>query len=148
MTQPLLRLPHLPAVHQVVPHLQNLWRGLESSFTLSQVAGGMALSTVARFCDGLVILFAAHMLGVELPLAAAVFVLAVSGLAGGISFLPAGTGAVETTMIGLLTIWLGVTLPNALAITLLSRLSTLWLWVALGLGVAFVLRLTSARVRA
>lgn len=142
-----LRLPQLPGVRQVLPHLKNLWRGLESSFTISQIIGGLALSTVARFADGLVILFAARMLGVELPVAAAVFVLAVSGLAGGISFLPAGTGAVETTMVGLLTIWLGVTLPNALAITLLARLSTLWLWVALGLGVAFVLRLTSARVR-
>lgn len=143
-----LGVPHLPGVRQILPHLQNLWRGLESSFTLSQIIGGLALSTVARFFDGLVILFAAHMLGVELPLPAAVFVLGVSGLAGGISFLPAGTGAVETTMVGLLTIWLGVTLPNALAVALLARLSTLWLWVALGLGIAFVLRLTSPRVNA
>jgi uncharacterized protein (TIRG00374 family) len=141
-----LHLPHLPAVRQILPHLKNLWRGLESSFTVSQIIGGLALSTVARFADGLVVLFAARMLGIDLPLAAAVFVLAVSGLAGGISFLPAGTGAVETTMVGLLTLLLGVTLPNALAITLLSRLSTLWLWVALGLGVAFFRRFTSARV--
>jgi uncharacterized protein (TIRG00374 family) len=141
------RLLHLPAVRQLLPHLRNLWRGLQASFTVTQIMGGLALSTVARFADGLVILFAARMLGVGLPLPAAVFVLAVSGLAGGLSFLPAGTGAVETTMIGLL-ILLGVTLPNALAITLLARLSTLWLWVALGLGVAFLLRFTSARVRA
>ena len=147
VTPPLLRLPHLPGVRQILPHLRNLWRGLESTFTVSQVIGGLALSTVARFADGLVILFAAHMVGVELPLAAAVFILGVSGLAGGISFLPAGTGAVETTMVGLL-ILSGATLPNALAITLLARLSTLWLWVALGLGVAFVLRLSSARLRA
>jgi uncharacterized protein (TIRG00374 family) len=142
-----LRLPHLPAVRQILPHLRNLWRGLEASFTITQIIGGLALSTVARFADGVVILFAARMLGVDLPLVAAVFVLAVSGLAGGISLLPAGTGAVETTMVGLLTLLLGVTLPNALAITLLSRLSTLWLWVALGLGVAFFRRFTSARIR-
>jgi Lysylphosphatidylglycerol synthase TM region len=85
------------------------------------------------------------MLGVELALPAAVFILAVSGLTGGISFLPAGTGAVETTMVGLLLLS-GVTLPNALAITLIARLATLWLWVALGLAVAFVLRLPLARL--
>ncbi len=122
-----------------VPHLQNLWHGLESSFTVSQIGGGLALSAVARFADGIVVLSAAHLLGLELPLPAAVLVLAVSGLAGGISLLPAGTGAVETTMVGLLVL-LGATLPNALAIALLARLATLWLWVALGLALAFVLR--------
>jgi uncharacterized protein (TIRG00374 family) len=78
--------------------------------------------------------------GVELALPTAVFVLAVSGLAGGVSLLPAGIGAVETTMVGLLVI-LGVTWSNALAIALLTRLFTLWLWVAVGLVTAFLLRL-------
>ncbi len=137
----------LPArLRGLVPHLKNLWHGLESSFTLPQILGGLALSTIARFADGLVVLFAARMLGVELALPAAVLVLAVSGLAGGFSLLPAGTGAVETTMVGLLVL-LGATLPNALAITLLARLSTLWLWVAFGLGAAFVLRFNAARGR-
>lgn len=140
-----IRLPHVPAVSRILPHLKNLWHGLESSFTVTQILGGLALSAVARFADGLVILFAAQMLGVTLSLPAAVLVLAVSGLAGGFSFLPAGTGAVETTMVGLLILF-GVTLSNALAITLIARLSTLWMWVALGLAAAFVLRLKSTRV--
>ncbi|MGE5137822.1 MAG: lysylphosphatidylglycerol synthase domain-containing protein, partial [Rudaea sp.] len=93
----------------------------------------------------LVVLFAANLLGLQLPLSAAVLVLAVSGLAGGISLLPAGTGAVETTMAGLLVV-LGATLPNAIAITLLARLSTLWLWVALGLALAFILRVPNPRL--
>jgi hypothetical protein len=44
-----------------------------------------------------------------------------------------------------LLVLLGATLPNALAVALLARLATLWLWVALGLAVAFALRFTSAR---
>jgi uncharacterized protein (TIRG00374 family) len=123
-----------------VPHLQNLWNGLETSFTVSQILGGLGLSALARFADGLVVLFAARIVGVELALPTAVFVLAVSGLAGGVSLLPAGIGAVETTMVGLLVI-LGATWSNALAIALLTRLFTLWLWVALGLATAFLLRL-------
>lgn len=129
-----------------LPHFRNFWRGLETSFTPKQIAGGLALSTIARCVDGLVILFTAHMFGVELALPAAVLVLAVSGLAGGISFLPAGTGAVETTMVGLLVL-LGATWSNALAITLLARLSTLWLWVGLGLVLAFLLRVSPVRAR-
>lgn len=123
----------------VLPHLQSLWRGLNVSFTPRQILGGLLFSVLARFADGLVVLFAARVVGVDLTLPTAVFVLAVSGLAGGLSFLPAGTGAVETAMVGLL-LALGSTLPNALAISLLARLATLWLWVALGLGIAFLLR--------
>ncbi len=125
---------------RLAPHLQNLARGLDVSFTPAQILGGLALSVVARFADGLVVLFAAQMTGVHLAIPTAVFVLAVSGLAGGVSFLPAGTGAVETTMTGLLVLF-GTSWSDALAITLLTRLGTLWLWVALGLALAFVLKL-------
>jgi uncharacterized protein (TIRG00374 family) len=131
---------------RLAPYVRNLWHGLEQSFTLRQITGGLVLSAIARFSDGLVILFIAHMLGVQLTMPTAVLVLAISGLAGGISFLPAGTGAVETTMVGLLALS-GATLANALTITLLARLFTLWLWVGVGLGLVFVLRLAPNRVR-
>ena len=78
--------------------------------------------------------------------AASVFVLAVSGLTGGISFLPAGLGAVEMTMAGLLVL-VGAAWSNAVAVALVVRLFTLWLWVALGLGVAFLLRVPAFRTQ-
>ncbi len=134
------QIQRAPLVQRVVPYAAGLWRGLDGSFTPRQILGGLALSATARFADGLVILFAARLMGLELALPVAVFILAVSGLAGGISLLPAGTGAVETTMVGLLA-FSGITWQNALAITLLARLSTLWMWVALGLVLAFVLQL-------
>ena len=127
-----------------VPHLQNLWNGLESSFTPSIILGGLCLSAIARFADGLVIFFAAHIVGVVLDVPTAVFILAVGGLAGGISLLPAGIGAVELTTTGLLVLH-GATGANALTIALLARLFSLWLWVALGLGAAFLLRLPAFR---
>ncbi len=140
------RLPGSRVGRFLAPHFQNLWRGIETSFTPTQIVGGLTLSAVARFADGLVVLFAAQMLGVELELPEAVFILAASGLTGGISFLPAGLGAVETTMAGLLVL-VGAAWSNAVAIALVARLFTLWLWVALGLGVAFLLRLPAFRVR-
>ena len=130
----------------LAPYLKNLWHGMETSFTPSQILGGLTFSAAARFADGLVVLFAAQMLGVKLELPEAVFVLAVSGLTGGISFLPAGLGAVETTMVGLLVL-VGAAWSNAVAIALVARLFTLWLWVALGLVVAFLMRLPLFRVR-
>lgn len=134
------RLAESKLGQRLVPHLQNLWRGLDTSFTPRQIAGGLALSVLARFSDGVVVFFIAQMLGAKLVLPAAVFVLAVSGLVGGASFLPAGIGVVEAAMTGLLVL-MGITLPNAIAITLFTRLSILWLWVIIGLGFAFRLRL-------
>lgn len=134
------RLGRLRLFQSLAPHLQHLWRGLDTSIVPSQILGGLGMSALARFADGFVVLFAARMVGVELTLPSAVFVLAVSGLAGGVSVLPAGIGAVETTMIGLLAL-LGVSWSDALSITLLARLSTLWLWVALGLALAFGMNL-------
>ncbi len=131
--------------HRLIPRVLDLWQGLKTSFTPTQVLGGLALSALARFADGFVVLFAAQIMGLGLKPPEAVFVLAVSGLAGGLSLLPAGTGAVETTMAGLLLL-LGAPLPSALAITLLARLCTLWLWVAVGLVLVVRLRLFGSRV--
>jgi uncharacterized membrane protein YbhN (UPF0104 family) len=127
-----------------VPYVQNLWRGLESSFAPSIILGGLGLSTLARFADGVVLLLAAQIVGVALDLPTAVFILAAGGLAGGASLMPAGIGAVEVTTTGLLVLH-GATGANALDVALLTRIFTLWLWVALGLGTAFLLRLPAFR---
>lgn len=139
-----MRVVESSPLGRLLPHALNLWRGLKSGFTAAQILGGLALSVVARFADGLVLLFAARILGVDLMLPTAVFILAVSGLTGGISFLPAGIGAVETTMVGLLVLS-GATWTNGLAIALLVRVFILWLWVTLGLGLAVVLRFITPR---
>jgi glycosyltransferase 2 family protein len=128
-----------PIEQRLAPLLRQLWVGWQASLSPRQILGGLILSVSARFADGLVVLFVARLYGVHLALFEAVFVLAVSGLAGGISFLPGGTGAVEATMVALLVL-IGAPWSSALAITLLARLSTLWLWVALGLVLAFLSR--------
>jgi len=139
-----IRLSRSSLWNRSVPYLQNLWQGLRTSFTIHQILGGLALSALARFADGCVVLLIAQLLGVSLVLPAAIFVLAASGLAGGLSLLPAGVGAVETTMIGLLVLF-GAPWSTALVIALLTRLVTLWLWVALGLTLAFLMYLPSLR---
>jgi uncharacterized membrane protein YbhN (UPF0104 family) len=111
---------------------------------MRQIAGGLGLSVLARLADGLVVFFIAQMFDAKLVLPAAVFVLAASGLVGGASFLPAGIGAVETTMTGLMVL-LGITLPNAIVIALITRLAILWGWVVIGLGFAFLSRVPGSR---
>ncbi len=127
-------------------YLRNVWRGIESSLTPRQLIAGLSLTALARVADGLVLLLAAQMLGVTLALPVAIFVIAMSGFAGGVSLLPGGAGAAETTMAGLLMLS-GAPLATALAITFLARMSTLWLWVGVGLGIAFLLQFAPRRLR-
>ena len=70
-------------------------------------------------------------MGLEADVAFAVFVFAISMLAGALSFTPGGLGSTEGVMVGLL-IWQGIALPEALAATILIRMTTLWFAVLIG----------------
>ncbi|MGB8648467.1 MAG: lysylphosphatidylglycerol synthase transmembrane domain-containing protein [Anaerolineae bacterium] len=127
-----------------LPQATATWRELRATLTTRRLASGLILTALARIADGLVLLFAAQMMGIPLALPIAIFVIAASGLAGGVSLLPGGTGATEATMAGLLML-VGASFATALAIAILARFCTLWLWVGLGLGEAFTFQLAPVR---
>lgn len=68
----------------------------------------------------------------DISLAFAMFVFAISMLAGALTLTPGGLGSTEGVMAGLL-IWNGVIASDAVAATLLIRAATLWFAVVLGL---------------
>jgi uncharacterized protein (TIRG00374 family) len=78
-------------------------------------------------------------MGLDAPLAFAVFVYAISMLAGALSFLPGGLGGAEIVMVSLL-VWKGMGSADAIAATVLIRLSTLWFAVAIGVAALLALR--------
>jgi uncharacterized protein (TIRG00374 family) len=98
------------------------------------LGGNMALSLVARTCDGLTLTLAAAALGVNIPALAGIFVLNSSGALGGASMLPGGVGVVEASMSVLLA-GFGASTSAALAAALVARFLSFWLWVAIGLVV-------------
>jgi len=73
-------------------------------------------------------------LGVDIQITFSVFIYSVAMLAGALSFLPGGLGGTEAVMVSLL-LWKNVLLPDAVAATVLIRLTTLWFAVILG-GIA------------
>jgi len=81
----------------------------------------------------------------DIPLTFAIFVYAVSMLAGALSFMPGGLGSTEAVMIALL-IWKGMPNPEAIAVTLFFRLVTLWFAVGLGAGVLLIPRSVDSRI--
>lgn len=82
--------------------------------------------------EGLIVFLALGMFGYPFSVGASLLVVASSAIAGGVSALPGGVGAAEGVMVGLL-LWLSVPLPLAVLTTLITRFSTLWLGVAVGL---------------
>ena len=86
---------------------------------IAWTAEAFALYTILLFLD------------VELNISFVIFIYAISMLAGAISFIPGGLGATEAVMISIL-IWKGVGKPEAVASTLIIRLTTLWFAVVLG----------------
>jgi glycosyltransferase 2 family protein len=100
--------------------------------TPSVVSRNLALSFVARTCDGLAVTWTAWALGIQIPILGGIFALNSAGTLGGLSMLPGGIGVVEASMSVILASF-GASPAAALAGTMLARFLTFWLWVAMGL---------------
>jgi uncharacterized membrane protein YbhN (UPF0104 family) len=90
-----------------------------------------ALSLLAWSAEAFAFYLILHWMGLEISIPFAFFVYAISMLAGAISFLPGGLGGAEAVMVGLL-LWAGMPEAQAVAATVIIRLTTLWFAVALG----------------
>lgn len=95
------------------------------------LVGAALLSVVAWAAEGWAFQLILRWMGFDLPLQFAVFVYAISMLAGALTMMPGGLGGAEGVMVGLL-VWKGLPAPDAIAATMLIRLATLWFAVALG----------------
>lgn len=93
---------------------------------------GLLLGLLAWSLQGFAFYYLMHAIGFELPLPVAMGIYAIGLLAGAISMIPGGIGATELAM-ALLLAAAGATPQIALIVPLISRLSTLWFAVVLGL---------------
>jgi uncharacterized membrane protein YbhN (UPF0104 family) len=100
------------------------------------------LTLVAWAAQGLAVWLVCRAMNVPLELLTATGFYAVAMVAGALSALPAGLGGTEAVLTGLLVAQ-GATAATALSITVLVRLLTLWLAVAIGV----VALLYSAAIR-
>ena len=92
----------------------------------------LGLGLVAWGAEGVAFYYLLQVMGLDIGVAAALFIYAFSMLIGAISFLPGGIGGAEVTMTALLMLN-GMDNAGAVAATLLIRLATLWFAVVLGL---------------
>jgi len=118
---------------QLISHALQLMKS--SSLLLKPISllRGLLLGVLAWGSEGIAFYLIADQLGIQLSLLLAVSIYAVSSLIGAISFLPGGLGGVEAAMATLL-ILTGASPVNAVAVTMICRVTTLWFAVTLGLG--------------
>jgi len=90
------------------------------------------ISVIAWGAEALAFYWMLGWLGSDISLSFAIFVYALSMLAGALSFLPGGLGGAEAVMVSLLVLK-GMTMPAAIAATVFIRLATLWFAVLIGL---------------
>ncbi|MCY0966361.1 lysylphosphatidylglycerol synthase transmembrane domain-containing protein [Parathalassolituus penaei] len=96
-----------------------------------------ALSLAAWCAEGMAFYWILQQLQADISVQTALFIYAISMLAGAASFMPGGLGGAELAMTGLLHLN-GLPLPDAIAASLVIRLATLWFAVVLG-GIALLL---------
>lgn len=107
---------------------------------LEVLLGGLALSLIAWGLEGLglyVIGGLFQSVQMDIPLAAGIYAVAV--LVGAVSFLPGGLGTTEAVMTALLVAQ-GYRLPEAILMTVVCRLVTLWLAIGIGWLSVLILR--------
>lgn len=124
---------------RLLRHVVQVLHQSHSCYTPRRQVGTTLLSLLAWGLEALAFYSILNAMGADIPLAFAVFIYAVSMLAGALSFMPGGLGSAEAVMVALLVSG-GVALPDAIAATVLLRLVTLWLAVGLGSVVLFQIK--------
>ena len=94
------------------------------------------LTFFAWLAQGVAVWLVCNALALYLPLLLASSIYALAMVAGALSTLPAGLGGMEATQ-GALLIAQGATVAQAIAITAVTRVLTLWLAVSLGVAALF-----------
>jgi glycosyltransferase 2 family protein len=106
-------------------------------FSPSPLIVAILIGIISWGFEGIIVFLAILAFGGSISILGSLFVVSVSSLLGALSFLPGGLGVAEGSIMGIL-ILTGVQTETAAATTLITRVSTLWLGVLIGLiGLVF-----------
>ena len=117
---------------KLLTHLFHLLREARRCHTPRLLLLATLISIVSWGAEAVAFYLVLEWLGADISFSFAIFVYAISMLAGALSFLPGGLGGAEAIMISLLVLK-GMAMPAAIAATVFIRLATLWFAVLIGL---------------
>lgn len=119
-------------LHSMVGHLGQVLLDARRCHQPGLLVIATLLSLLAWGAEAVAFHWVLEWLDADIALGYAVFVYALSMLAGALSFMPGGLGGAEAVMVSLLVL-AGLTMPDAVAATVFIRLATLWFAVLIGL---------------
>jgi len=119
-------------IKSFIDHLIKIVRSTHQLLSWRLISSGLAIGMSAWLIQGFAFYLIITELGLTMSLAAALGIYAISLLAGAVSFIPGGVGSTEIVM-GLLLAALGADDGIVVSAPIISRLSTLWFAVLLGL---------------
>ena len=112
---------------------ENFYTNTYELTRIDRLGVAVGIGTVSWFFEGLVVFLALKAFGVEFSVLGSVFTVSVSSLLGALSMLPGGLIAAEGSILGVLTVLFGIDKVLASATTIVTRISTLWLGVIIGI---------------
>ncbi|MEY4764518.1 MAG: hypothetical protein RI907_1191 [Pseudomonadota bacterium] len=126
------QVPGASALWQAMAGVANMFASAQTFLSPGLLTSGLAIGLVAWGAEayGLKLVADAVMPG-QLTVAGAMACYAIAIIVGALSFLPGGLGSTEAVMAGLLVAH-GFAKPQAILLTLVCRLLTLWLAVLIG----------------
>jgi uncharacterized protein (TIRG00374 family) len=119
-------------LHRCANFLLDFQQHAKRLFTLPSLLFAAGTGVISWGFEGLVIFLAMKAFGIEISILISIFVVSFSSLVGALSFLPGGLGAAEVSIMALLLL-AGFEKDVAAATTLITRFSTLWLGVGIGI---------------
>jgi uncharacterized protein (TIRG00374 family) len=123
---------HIKAFRKFDTSIKNFYDKTHIILQTKPLIFAISIGVVSWFFEGVVIYLTALALGFKLPLLACVFVVSFSFIIGALSMVPGGLFVVEGSVVTLLMM-MGLTKDISVATTIITRFSTLWLGVVLGL---------------
>ncbi|HHU76387.1 MAG TPA: flippase-like domain-containing protein [Firmicutes bacterium] len=118
--------------------LANFQRSAKTLLSPASLLFAVGIGVVSWGFEGFVVFLAVKALGGEISVLASFFVVSFSSLLGALFFLPGGLGIAEGSIMAIL-LQMGIGSEIAAATTIITRFSTLWLGVFIGIvGLALV----------
>lgn len=126
-------LKKIPLFKKVGNQMDAFYNSSFQLLNINTVIISVVIGIISWGFEGIVIYLALQAFGFSLPILSSLFVVSFSSVVGALSMIPGGLFAAEGSILGLLMM-MGVPREIASAATIITRFSTLWLGVAVGIG--------------
>lgn len=129
----------VPIINKYFYLIENFQESSKKLFTLKSLIYAILLGLISWGFEGIVVFLALKELGGSISLLGSIFVVSFASIIGGISFLPGGLIVAEGSIMGILML-LDTSKELAAATTVITRFSTLWLGVIIGMVALFFIK--------